>query len=224
MIKYLISIQIILCGSALHAQQKINNRLKKELDSIYQLDQTYRGFFYQKINRDSLAEQYHIPKSELVEYINKKMIETDSSNMRRIDAIIKEYGYPGKTLVDTPANEAAFYVIQHSNKIATYLPLIEKAANEKELPFKLYAMMLDRQMMYEGKEQIYGTQGKTSFFTVNTQTGERTVKGYIWPIKDPQHVNERRKKAGFDLTVEENAKRLGFEYKVLTLEEAKKMQ
>jgi hypothetical protein len=224
MIKYFTSILIVLCASALQAQQKINIKLKKELDSIYKLDQMHRGFFYHNTNLDSLAEIYHIPKSGVLEYINRKMAETDSSNIRRIEAIIKEYGYPGKTLVDTPANEAVFYVIQHSNKIATYLPLIEKATKEKELLFKLYAMMLDRQLMNEGKEQIYGTQGRTMSFTVNSQTGERNAKGFIWPIKDPQHVNERRKKAGFDLTVEANAQRLGIEYKVLTLEEAKKMQ
>ncbi len=60
-------------------------------------------------------------------------------------------------MVDTPANEAAWYIIQHSNKIHQYIDLIKKAADEHELPFHLYAMMLDRDLMDLGKEQMYGT-------------------------------------------------------------------
>jgi hypothetical protein len=45
----------------------------------------------------------------------------------------------------------------------------------------------------------------------------------IWPIEDPAHVNERRKKAGFDLNVEKNAQRLNIPYHVLTLEDVRKM-
>ena len=36
-------------------------------------------------------------------------------------------------------------------------------------------------------------------------------------------VNRRRKQAGFELTVEENAKGLNTTYQVLTLEQAKKL-
>ena len=35
----------------------------------------------------------------------------------------------------------------------------------------------------------------------------------VWPIKDVKNVNKRRKQAGFENTVEENAKRLGAEYR-----------
>ena len=37
-------------------------------------------------------------------------------------------------------------------------------------------------------------------------------------------VNKLRKKRGFTETVEENAKRLGIDYKVLTLEDVKKLK
>jgi hypothetical protein len=47
----------------------------------------------------------------------------------------------------------------------------------------------------------------------------------IWPIKDVAEVNKRRRKAGFKLAVEEYAKQsLGIDYKILTLEDIKKMQ
>ena len=86
-----------------------------------------------------------------------------------------------------------------------------------------YAMMLDRSLMQKGKEQIYGTQGK-GFEVIDNQTKEKKFMMIIWAIKNPTSVNERRKKAGFKSTVEENAKNMGIEYKVLTLEDCKKLQ
>lgn len=46
---------------------------------------------------------------------------------------------------------------------------------------------------------------------------------FIWPIEDPAHVNERRKKAGFEQTVAQNAQRLDIKYQVLTLDDVHKM-
>ena len=141
-----------------------------------------------------------------------------------MEQIIKEYGYPGISLVGPETNEAAYYVIQHSTKIDKYLSLIKKAADKKELRFTLYAQMLDRSLMYKGKEQIYGTQGK-GLQVLNKETGTKEFKTVIWPIKDVADVNKRRKKAGFKSTVEQYAKQsLGIDYKILTLEDIKKMQ
>jgi hypothetical protein len=84
-------------------------------------------------------------------------------------------------------------------------------------------MMLDRHLMNEGKEQIYGSQGY-GFAVPNPATGASDFKRLIWPIKDPAGVNKRRQRAGFDLTVEENAKRLGIPYQPLTLADVKKMR
>lgn len=198
------------------AQHSLNLQLKHELDSLYHVDQLYReAMFGERKQRlvDSLAAAQHFPVDQAQQHLIGLMLTTDSSDMRRVRAIIRQHGYPGKTLVGTPANEAAFYVIQHSNSIERYLPLIKRAADQGELPFQLYAMMLDRQLMYTGKPQVYGTQGRS-------YTGQPS---FIWPIQDPAHVNERRKKAGFDQTVEQNALRLSIPYHVLTLEDVRKM-
>ncbi|MGI4759178.1 MAG: DUF6624 domain-containing protein [Janthinobacterium lividum] len=198
------------------AQQIANPQLKHELDSLYYVDQVYReAMFGEKKQHlvDSLAAAQHFAVADAAQRLIGLMLQTDSSDMRRVRTIIQRYGYPGKTLVGTPANEAAFYVIQHSSRIPQYLPLIKRAAEQGELPFRLYAMMLDRQLMYTGKPQVYGTQGRN----YNGQTP------FIWPIENPAHVNERRKKAGFPQTVEENAKRMNIPYHVLTLEDVRKM-
>jgi hypothetical protein len=90
---------------------------------------------------------------------------------------------------------------------------MKKAADAHELPFHLYAMMLDRDLMDQGKEQVYGTQVACHKFK------NITDQCIVWPIKDPYKVNERRKQAGFSQTVEQNANRLGVVYRVIKLEE-----
>jgi hypothetical protein len=199
------------------AQTKPNLRLKHELDSLYEVDQRYREMLFSlRLNRnpDSLAAALGVPKGDLNSAIMGRMIRSDATNLPRVQAILKQYGYPGKSLVGVPTNEAAWHVIQHAPAlIPQYLPMMKTAAETGELPFRLYATMLDRQLMFENKEQLYGTQARN----------DNTNKLFIWPIQNPAQVNQRRKQAGFTSTVEENAVRLGTSYKVLTLEEVAKM-
>lgn len=218
----------LLLTTARHAaaQTLPNPRLKRELDSLYTADQRWRLMLFDpRLSRrpDSLAAALGVSREALGPHIAGQMLRTDSSNMMRLRAIIKQYGYPGKSLVGTPTNEAAWSIIQHSNEIDKYLPLMKAAAKREELPFSLYAQMLDRQLMREGKEQLYGTQAM-GYNPVNPATGRRESQPpFVWPIKDAAKVNERRKQAGFPTTVEQNAATLGIRYRVLTLKEVARM-
>jgi len=216
--KALIILFAIACGTA-RGQHKINAALKKQLDSVMILDQKYRDTLSLLMNpqkADSLSKALSFKPGQAVTHYWALQSRLDSLNVVFIEAVFKKYGYPGKTLVDTPANETAWYIIQHSKKIAQYLPMMKKAADDKELPFRLYAMMLDRELMNEGKEQIYGTQGMC-----RPLKNEKTGGCFIWPIKDAATVNKRRKEAGFEQTVEQNAARLGITYRVLKMDEVK---
>jgi hypothetical protein len=203
-----------------------NPRLKHELDSIYAVDQKWRSLLFdprQRFRPDSVARALGVTRESLPTYIPQQMMRTDSANQARVEQILKQYGYPGKSLVGTPTNEAAWYVIQHSDNISRYLPLIKKAANKGELPFYLYAQMLDRQLMREGKAQLYGTQAM-GYNVTNPATGRREgQRPFVWPIRDAAGVNARRQKAGFKNTVEQNAALMGIPYRVVTLEEVAKM-
>ncbi|REA58892.1 hypothetical protein DSL64_19685 [Dyadobacter luteus] len=206
--------------------QNINVSLQKELDSIYVMDQKFRELMHlaQKPQKaDSLAKHYQVDRENLTSHLWDLQNEVNESNLQRVEEIIKQYGYPGTSMVGSPTDEAVFYVIQHSEKIDQYIPIVEKAAKEKQLPFRQYAMMLDRWLVQSEKEQVYGTQA-ISFSTKNKQTGKAEQAFIIWPVSDPANVNQRRKEAGFELTVEENAKRLQVDYRVLTLEEVLKMK
>ncbi len=176
--------------------QELDLELKHSLDSIMVLDQKYRA--------NPTVDTWPLQSA------------IDSANMDYIAKIIEEHGYPGTSLVGNQAGSVAWYVIQHSNKISTYIDQIKKAAETKELPYHLYAMMLDRSLMEQHKPQLFGTQGMSYF------VGTPQEISLIWPIDNPEEVNERRTKAGFTDTVEANAKRLygeDFQFKHWTLEE-----
>jgi len=216
--KYLLASALLSIGTLpVAAQTKLNLRLKHELDSLYEVDQRYRAMFFDpKINRkpDSLATALGVPKAELNEAINQRMRQADATNMARVQVLVTQYGYPGQSLVGAPTNEAVWSVIQHNPKlIPHYLPLLQRAAEKKELPFYRYAMMLDRSRMNEGKEQLYGTQ-------VLAYNGQ---KPFVWPIQRAAQVNQRRKQAGFSTTVEQNAAQLGAIYQVISLQDVARM-
>jgi hypothetical protein len=215
--KKLIYLLILLTSAEVLAQTHINSALKKQMDSIMVLEQKYREqltYLAQPNKRDSIAKLISLSVNEANSYYWKLQNRTDSSNLLFVEAILNRYGYPGQTLVGVPTNEAAWNVIQHSGKIDTYIPIIKKAAEENELPFNLYAMMLDRYLMNKGQEQIYGTQAITK--RINDK-----MESFIWPIKEPSKVNRLRKQAGFTTTVEDNAKRFGIIYKALKLNDVK---
>ncbi|KAA3624936.1 MAG: DoxX family protein [Flavobacterium sp.] len=193
--------------------------LKKTLDSIATLDQRYRKLMYLETEeeREQAATEAGFKEADYtIGTLWAKQAVIDSLNMNYIAGIFDTRGYPGKSMVGD-ANTAAWYVLQHNpSHIEQYLPMIKEAGQEGEIPFRLVAMMEDRYLMGKGEPQIYGTQG----MTYDDERGD-----LIWPIANPEGVNERRKEAGFDTTIEAYAKNLfgeDFEYKVLTMEDVNK--
>lgn len=225
--KFVVIFLILSVTANSFAQKNINVNLKHELDSLFKKDQEFRNLISSELlqtKADSLAVVYKVPEEGLIQYIINIIPAIDSTNLIRVEEIINQFGYPGKSLVGAETNEAAFFIIQHSRRIDKYLPVIKKAVDENELSYQLYAMMQDRSLMYNGKEQIYGTQGRGIQY-LNRETGNKEFMMIIWPIQDPANVNNRRKKAGFKTTIEEYSKQeLGIDYKVFTLDEVKSME
>ncbi len=207
-------------------ENKMNLSLKKDLDEIMFLDQTWRELFDNNLPQEkrlSLLNKLNVTEQIFKEKGWGLVIQQDSINIRKVEKIIEKYDYPVKSLVGEPTNKSAWYVIQHSDKIKKYLPIIKKAAENKEIEFTLYAMMYDRFLMQKGKKQKYGTQGYGSH---GMRNGKEFSFNIIWPIKNPEKVNELRKSVGFTQTIEEYAKDLygdDFQYKIYTLDEVKKL-
>ncbi len=199
-----------------NAALNLNFEVKKRLDSIAISDQKYRMMMEPKTEEEKaqLLKEKGLTEEEYHAELWKLQSVIDSANMVYVERYFLEHGYPGKSVVGEPTNTAAWYVLQHSDKIATYFPLIKKAGEDGELPYNLVAMMEDRYLMEQKKPQIYGTQGRQ----------EGSGKPFIWPIENPETVNQRRKEAGFNEDIEVYAKNLfgeDFEYKVVTMEEIK---
>lgn len=210
------------------AAPELNWRLKRELDSIDVRDQQHRALLMLAMTQprhprlDSLARAARLTPGQVTAHLTSLIRPVDSTNLLRVAQIICQHGYPGKTLVGEPTNEVALLVIQHSVRIAEFLPLIARAAEQGEVPFRLYALMLDRKLMHEGRPQVYGSQGRS--FRVPNARGQTETVNLIWPVENAAAVNERRKKAGFDSSVEENAQRLGIPYQIVTMPQVRRLE
>ena len=105
----------------------------------------------------------------------------DASNIARVQAILNQFGWPGKSLVGEKASAGAWTVLEHAD-LATqklYVDLMANAVEAKEFSPALYAKAVDRIALREGKAQVYGTEKDK-------------------PIDDEDHVNERRAKIGLE--------------------------
>jgi hypothetical protein len=151
------------------------------LDSIYQEDQIPRYKFLDAVQQKE--------KSLTIDSLRKIMLQKDQENLRKVKAIIDHYGWLSPKKVGMNASQALFLVIQHAD-LATqrrYLPMIRAAEKNGEILSSNLAILEDRINMREGKKQIYGSQSFT-----DTQTGQL----YIYPIAEPDHLEERRKSMG----------------------------
>jgi peroxiredoxin len=199
-----------------NANPKLDLPLKQRLDSIAVLDQKYRKLMQAKTmdERKQLGEKMGLTEAEYSGDLGKMQSILDSVNMIFIEEYFQKKGYPGKSVVGEGTNLVAWNVLQHNpDRINLYLPLIKKAAEAGEIPKTSYAMMQDRYLMMHEKPQLYGTQG----MTYDDERGS-----FIWPIEDPETVNQRRAAAGFDETIEEYAKVLfgdDFVYQPHTMEQ-----
>jgi hypothetical protein len=97
-------------------------------------------------------------------------------------------------------------VLQHADYTyqKKYLPLLRKAAADKELRADRLAILEDRVLVNEGKKQLYGSQLRTN------ARGEWE----FCPIEDEANVDKRRKSVGLGLgPLSEYAKQFGLEYR-----------
>lgn len=220
------TVMISLVSCAVSESSKM--KLKDELTSILASDQELReAVENQKISTDKkqqILAKYNLKPED---FLSIKVWETvkklDSVNLIEIERIIKKHGYPGKSLVGEPLNEAAFYVIQHADTKAMekYFPILERAGEKGEISNRKVAMMQDRILMDHEKEQIYGTQIGGRLF-IDSETKKEEWKYFLWPVKDYNKINALRQKMGFTNTVEEYVKQFGIDTQhQYTIEEIK---
>lgn len=199
-----------------NAKPELDLSLMRRLDSIGILDQKYRRLMQAQTmeERKELGESMGLSEAEYSGDLFQMQNVLDSLNMIFVESYFKKNGYPGKSVVGEETSLVAWNVLQHNpDKIELYLPLVKEAATTGEIPKTAAAMMEDRYLMLAGKPQIYGTQGMSY---------DDARGSFIWPIENPETVNERREEAGFKESIEAYAKILfgdEYEYRVVTMEQ-----
>lgn len=160
--------------------------IKKKLERAYWRDQKLRAIFVESEN----------PFFRLM--LSCLIFLCDKLNRQTLSKIIVQNGWPSYSKHGVKASDAAYYIVQHSSKdyMEKYIKLLKCAAFKGEAKMAHLAAAQDRLLMYRGKNQIYGTQIKST----NIE-GKRI--DFIWPITNPNKVNIRRKKMGIDMTIEE---------------------
>lgn len=114
----------------------------------------------------------------------------NKDNVKELEKIISNYGFPTIQMVGKKAASAAFLVIQHAD-IKTqkkYLTVIEKLAFNNEIDKSSYALLKDRILVTDGKKQLYGSQLKTN----------KDGSSIFFPIEDSINVDKRRKEMGME--------------------------
>ncbi|HMC98198.1 MAG TPA: DUF6624 domain-containing protein, partial [Flavobacteriales bacterium] len=123
--------------------------------------------------------------------IGAHMMLQDSLNLVRVLAIIDSAGWLGPEQVGGTASQALFLVLQHADEKPdiqeAYLPVMREAVAEGKARASELAMLEDRVAVNHGRPQIYGSQ-----------IGWKDGKGFIRPIADEEHVNERRAAVGLE--------------------------
>lgn len=121
---------------------------------------------------------------------HSRMKAVHDKNAKRLEAIIDEYGWPGKSLVGEEAAHAAWLVLQHAIthpqlQLRCFPLLVEQVEAGNMSPIDM-AMLEDRIRCFEGRPQRFGTQ---------FDWDENNLMSPL-PLDDYDLVEQRRKKLG----------------------------
>ncbi len=163
----------------------MNVALRAELLAMAQEDRRVRS---ELVADGSLFDGYH-----------PRMQEVHECNARRLEEIVAQHGWPGRTLVGEDGAESAWLIVQHAIGLPLFqrycLELLQVAASRSEAQSWQPAYLLDRIRVFEGKPQVYGTQFDRD------EHGEMSP----CPVEEPAGLNQRRAAIGLD-SIEERTR------------------
>lgn len=163
-------------------QTTFNDTLAKQLEIVYNDDQTYRQ------QLDSVQKKYGA-KSKEMQALWKNLNQQDSINEIKVKAILDKYGWLGANVIGGIGNDALFLVIQHADLTTQekYLPMMREAVKNGNAKASSLALLEDRVALRQGKKQVYGSQ-----VSWNMETNEY----FVLPLIDPDNVDKRRAEVG----------------------------
>lgn len=131
----------------------------------------------------------------LNEGYNPQMRAIHEENAQLLEDFLDRYGWPYPSKYGKEVYEAAWMIAIHAISspalLKKVLHILEKALQAGEPVANEYTKFYDRIALYEGHQQVYGTQFAPS------------PTGWVaWDLYDPAHVDERRKALGLSSFLE----------------------
>ena len=178
-------------------ESHLNKPLAQELEQIFDDDQKYRLLV------DS-AEKILAKNPVRMDSLRNVIRVHDAKNQGRVTELLDKYGWLGTDDVGRKGNQALYLVILHSDQATRkkYLPMMREANERGKAASSELALLEDRVLLDEGKNQWYGSQLK---FNPENGTYE------LYPIDDPAGVNERRQEMGLG-PLEDYLRQWGIQY------------
>lgn len=134
--------------------------------------------------RAELAREGHLFRG-----YHPRMAEVNSRNAERLEEIVNEHGWPGRSLVGERGARAAWLVLQHAIAFPGLMRRgleLMRSAGSGEVSAAELAILEDRISVLEGRRQRYGTQYDWD------ERGEMSPL----PLEDPAGVDNRRRSLG----------------------------
>lgn len=127
---------------------------------------------------------------ELYQGYAPRMAEVHQRNAQQLEAIIQQFGWPGKSLVGEEGAAASWFILQHAigspELQRRCLPIVQEAVVRGEAEPAHMAYLQDRICFYERRPQRYGTQFDWD------EHGQMSP----WTLQDPERVEEHRRTVG----------------------------
>lgn len=149
--------------------------LRDHLLKMGQEDQAVRGFVH--------GRQTSVMTKEMMQ----KLPATDAKLTLELKQIVKEKGWPTIALVGIDASNASMLLLTHTTDHVwqrQLLPQLQALADADKIDLSPVALVIDKELVAEGKLQRYGSQ----FKFIN---GEMAM----YAVEDPAHLDQRRAKA-----------------------------
>lgn len=150
--------------------------------------------------QDQAATERIRHRGDLEDTYHEELEKIHVANANQIEAIIDEYGLPGRLLVGDDGAEAVWLIIQHAISLPQFqkrcLSLLQDAASRGEFPLAYPAYLEDRIRFHEGKPQRYGTLYDWD------ESGELSP----YDVEDEQEVDMLRTSVGLSSLAENTAR------------------
>ncbi|MDG5491316.1 DUF6624 domain-containing protein [Psychroserpens sp. SPM9] len=183
---YLLTLLVLIVFSS------CNTKIKeaKGENLIVQIDEIWATEQLPIRSRDSLISIYGVDHN-LVKVQDSIIDKNHVINEKKVKTILEKHGWPTKNMIGERGNWTICNVIQHSdNEVRIqYLPMMRQAVKDKKLEPRFLVRAEDRIATERGDLQIYG--GQMKYYP-------ETKSFNLWPVFDPENIDERRTAIGLD--------------------------